>query len=116
MTANGWATAATIDLIYDVLHMMGRDDIPVGLGSVSPLDKPYYSCDYVKFVPQGRGGHLDADTLFGLARDLPRSPRRFSFVQGIDYLMNVIVYQVVDLIFQIHGREFGQIRGSEGHG
>ncbi|CAA6654177.1 unnamed protein product [Spirodela intermedia] len=85
VTANGWATAATIDVIYDVLHMMGRDDIPVGLGSVSPLEKPSYSCEYVRHIPQGSGGVLDADTLFGLARDLPRSPRRYTAENSVKY-------------------------------
>ncbi|KAK4759157.1 hypothetical protein SAY87_022288 [Trapa incisa] len=32
VSPTGWANAATIDVIYDLLHMMDRDDIPVGLG------------------------------------------------------------------------------------
>ncbi|XP_078441079.1 inosine-uridine preferring nucleoside hydrolase family protein isoform X2 [Wolffia australiana] len=85
ITANGWATAATIDVVYDVLHMMGRDDVFVGLGSVVPLGRPNYSCDRVKFIPHGAGGHLDADTLFGLARDLPRSPRRYTAENSVKF-------------------------------
>ena len=76
MSGNGWATAATIDVVYDILHMMGRDDIPVGLGHVNALGTPTLGCKYVKAVPHGSGGLLDSDTLFGLARTLPRSPRR----------------------------------------
>ncbi|GJM88556.1 hypothetical protein PR202_ga04632 [Eleusine coracana subsp. coracana] len=32
VSGNGWANVASIDIIYDILHMMGRDDIPVGRG------------------------------------------------------------------------------------
>ncbi|URE02294.1 Inosine-uridine preferring nucleoside hydrolase [Musa troglodytarum] len=76
VSGNGWAIAATIDVVYDILHMMGRDDIPVGLGHVNALGTPTLGCKYVKAVPHGSGGLLDSDTLFGLARSLPRSPRR----------------------------------------
>ncbi|CAD5171795.1 unnamed protein product [Musa acuminata subsp. malaccensis] len=78
VSGNGWATAATIDVVYDILHMMGRDDIPVGLGHVNALGTPTLGCKYVKAVPHGSGGLLDSDTLFGLARTLPRSPRRYT--------------------------------------
>lgn len=83
MSPTGWANAATIDIVYDLLHMMGRDDIPVGLGDVFPLNQsdPVFSavgdCKYVKAIPYGSGGFLDSDTLYGLARKLPRSPRRY---------------------------------------
>ena len=50
--------------------MMGRDDIPVGLGNVSALNTPSLSCKYVKAIPHGSGGFLDSDTVFGLARTL----------------------------------------------
>lgn len=76
MNGNGWANAATIDIIYDVLHMMGRDDIPVGLGNVTALGTPNLGCKFVQAIPHGSGGFIDSDTLFGLARALPRSPRR----------------------------------------
>lgn len=62
--------------------MMGRDDIPVGLGSSFALEQPNPSfpavgdCKYIQAIPNGCGGFLDSDTLFGLARSLPRSPRR----------------------------------------
>lgn len=83
VTPTGWANAATIDVVYDLLHMMGRDDIPVGLGDMFALNQsdPIFSavgdCKYSKAIPHGSGGFLDSDTLYGLARDLPRSPRRF---------------------------------------
>lgn len=83
MSPTGWANTATIDVVYDLLHMMGRDDIPVGLGDMFAINQsePVFpsagDCKYAKAVPQGCGGFLDSDTLYGLARDLPRSPRRY---------------------------------------
>lgn len=62
--------------------MMGRDDIPVGLGNVfarnqsDPIFSAVGDCKYNKAIPHGSGGFLDSDTLYGLARNLPRSPRR----------------------------------------
>eukprot|EP01018_Ginkgo_biloba_P029140 Gb_13969 [translate_table: standard] len=82
VNANGWANGATIDIIYDVLHMMGRDDISVGLGEFFAFGEAYQplnftgDCKYRQAVPHGAGGYIDCDTLFGLARNLPRSPRR----------------------------------------
>lgn len=84
VSPTGWANAATIDIIYDMLHMMGRDDIPVGLGNMSALNQSdaivsaVGDCKYVKAIPHGSGGLLDSDTLYGLARTLPRSPRRYT--------------------------------------
>ena len=77
-----WATSATVDVVYDLLHMMGRDDIPVGLGDVFAVGQVHPTfpgigdCKYVKAIPQGSGGLMDSDTLYGLAHDLPRSHRR----------------------------------------
>lgn len=82
VSPTGWATSATIDVLYDILHMMGRDDIPVGLGDVfavgqvEPAFPSIGDCKYAKAIPHGSGGFLDSDTLYGLARELPRSPRR----------------------------------------
>ncbi|KAH7296329.1 hypothetical protein KP509_26G019400 [Ceratopteris richardii] len=91
ISATGWSNAATIDLIYDVLHMMGRDDIPVGLGEFFALGQPYLpsgttgDCKYRQWIPSGEGGFIDSDTLFGLARDLPRSPRRYTAENSIKF-------------------------------
>lgn len=82
VSPTGWANAASIDIVYDLLHMMGRDDIPVGLGDMfatnesDPIFSAVGSCKYVKAIPLGSGGFLDSDTLYGLARLLPRSSRR----------------------------------------
>ncbi|GLT42033.1 hypothetical protein SLA2020_160560 [Shorea laevis] len=84
VSPTGWANAATIHIVYDLLHMMGRDDIPVGLGDVFTMNQtdPFFpavgDCKYAKAIPHGSGGFLDSDTLFGFARDLPRSPRRYT--------------------------------------
>ncbi|WOL12587.1 hypothetical protein Cni_G21354 [Canna indica] len=85
VSGNGWATAATVDIVYDVLHMMGRDDIPVGLGNVTAFGTPILGCEYVKAIPQGSGGTLDSDALYGLARSLPRSPRRYTAENSVRY-------------------------------
>ncbi|KAH9320521.1 hypothetical protein KI387_015160, partial [Taxus chinensis] len=91
VNGNGWGNSATIDIIYDVLHMMGRDDIPVGLGEFFALGQTYPffrevgDCKYRRAIPHGGGGFLDCDTLFGLARDLPRSPRRYTSQNSVEY-------------------------------
>ncbi|KAL3812756.1 hypothetical protein ACJIZ3_014024 [Penstemon smallii] len=91
VTPTGWANAATIDIVYDLLHMMGRDDIPVGLGEVFALNQtdPIFpavgDCKYSKTIPQGSGGFLDSDNLYGLARDLPRSPRRYTAENSVKF-------------------------------
>lgn len=85
VSGNGWANPATIDVIYDVLHMMGRDDIPVGLGNLTALGTPSLGCNYVKAIPQGSGGFLDSDTVYGLARMLPRSPRRYTAENSVKF-------------------------------
>ncbi|XP_029129010.1 uncharacterized protein LOC109807402, partial [Cajanus cajan] len=91
VSPTGWASSATIDIIYDILHMMGRDDIPVGLGDVfatnqsDPIFSAVGECKYVKAIPHGSGGLLDSDTLYGLARDLPRSPRRYTAENSVKF-------------------------------
>ncbi|XP_043722088.1 uncharacterized protein LOC122669395 [Telopea speciosissima] len=85
VSPTGWANAATIDIIYDVLHMMGRDDIPVGLGDVYAINQTYGDCRYTKAIPNGSGGFIDSDTLYGLARNLPRSPRRYTAENSVKY-------------------------------
>ncbi|KAK4283568.1 hypothetical protein QN277_000505 [Acacia crassicarpa] len=91
VSPTGWANAATIDVVYDLLHMMGRDDIPVGLGDMfatnesDPIVSSVGGCKYVKAIPHGSGGFLDSDTLYGLARLLPRSPRRYTAENSVKY-------------------------------
>ncbi|XP_040379822.1 uncharacterized protein LOC102700802 isoform X1 [Oryza brachyantha] len=85
VSGNGWANVASIDIVYDILHMMGRDDIPVGRGNTSALGAPSLGCKYVSAIPQGSSGLLDSDTLYGLARLLPRSPRRYTAENSVKY-------------------------------
>ncbi|TVU19334.1 hypothetical protein EJB05_35478 [Eragrostis curvula] len=85
VSGNGWANIASIDIIYDILHMMGRDDIPVGRGNTTALGTPILGCKYLSVIPQGSGGLVDSDTLYGLARSLPRSPRRYTAENSVKY-------------------------------
>ncbi|XP_052176507.1 nucleoside hydrolase 3-like isoform X4 [Diospyros lotus] len=91
VTPTGWANAATINIIYDVLHMMGRDDIPVGLGDAFAIGEtnPFFpaigGCKYSQAIPYGSGGFLDSDTLYGFARYLPRSPRRYTAENSVKF-------------------------------
>ncbi|KAL1548539.1 Nucleoside hydrolase 3 [Salvia divinorum] len=91
VSPTGWANAATIDVVYDLLHMMGRDDIPIGLGDMFAVNQsdPIFSavgdCKYNKAIPHGSGGFLDSDTLYGLAGDLPRSPRRYTAENSVKF-------------------------------
>ncbi|KAL6910010.1 hypothetical protein ACP4OV_001268 [Aristida adscensionis] len=85
VNGNGWANVASIDTIYDILHMMGRDDIPVGRGNTTALGTPNLGCKYTSVIPQGSGGLLDSDTLYGLARSLPRSPRRYTAENSVKH-------------------------------
>uniref|UniRef100_A0A251V9U4 Putative inosine/uridine-preferring nucleoside hydrolase domain-containing protein n=1 Tax=Helianthus annuus TaxID=4232 RepID=A0A251V9U4_HELAN len=92
VTGSGWANVATIDVVYDLLHMMGRDDITVGLGDSFGVNQSYSKvgpivgdCKYSKAIPHGSGGRLDSDTLYGLARDLPRSPRGYTAQNSVKF-------------------------------
>ncbi|XP_077219216.1 inosine-uridine preferring nucleoside hydrolase family protein isoform X2 [Tasmannia lanceolata] len=91
VNGNGWANAGTIDIVYDILHMMGRDDLPVGLGNVYALGQadPSFSavgdCKYIKAIPHGAGGFIDSDSLYGFSRSLPRSPRRYTAENSVKY-------------------------------
>ncbi|KAM7463006.1 hypothetical protein LguiA_031127 [Lonicera macranthoides] len=91
VSPTGWANAGTIDVIYDLLHMMGRDDIPVGLGDMFAMKQEDLifsgvgDCKYKKAIPHGSGGFLDSDTLYGFARDLPRSPRRYTSENSVKF-------------------------------
>ena len=65
VTPTGWANVATIYVVYDLLHMMGHEDIIVGLGDSFGLNLSYPNdasvgnCKYSKAIPHGSGGFLD---------------------------------------------------------
>lgn len=88
--------------------MMGRDDILVGLGDVfaigeaHPSFPPIGDCKYIKAIPHGSGGFLDSDTLYGFARDLPRSPRRYFFLEYIYLDITSHGWMIVFLFFLVH--------------
>ncbi|CAD6272173.1 unnamed protein product [Miscanthus lutarioriparius] len=143
VSGNGWAHIASIDIIYDILHMIGRDDIPVGrvkYGAPRNTDHPelrqplafeVWQSIKEKLPPSEKitiltsgpltnlanimlsdrntssviekvyvvGGHIRGDfgqwqwvvgdlltrTLYGLARSLPRSPRRYTAENSVKY-------------------------------
>ncbi|CAA0807104.1 inosine-uridine preferring nucleoside hydrolase family protein [Striga hermonthica] len=91
VTPTGWANAATINVIYDLLHIMKRDDILVGLGDLYATNQtyPYFPsigrCKYRRAIPHGAGGFLDSDTLYGFAHCLIRSPRRYTSENSVKH-------------------------------
>jgi len=114
VTPTGWASAATIDVVYDLLHMMGRDDILVGLGDMfavnqtDPINSAVGECKYVKAIPLGSGGFLDSDTLYGLAQDLPRSPRRYIYIHiHTNICINALMYKHVSLNAKLSVNDMG---------
>ncbi|CAA0807111.1 inosine-uridine preferring nucleoside hydrolase family protein [Striga hermonthica] len=64
----------------DFLALLYLLKVPVELVNLksNPNFPPTGDCKYNKAIPHGAGGFLDSDTLYGLARDLPRSPRRYT--------------------------------------
>ncbi|KAI5018389.1 hypothetical protein ZWY2020_043277 [Hordeum vulgare] len=79
VNGNGWANIASIDIVYDILHMMGRDDIPVGLGNTTAMGNPTLGCNNVYAILQGSGGYIDLIyQVVWTARLLLRSPRRYT--------------------------------------
>lgn len=89
ISANAWTNAGhAVNQIYDILYMMGRDDIPVGVGGEGgiledgtilhnvggyvPLIEQGMSttggCRYKQSIPVGLGGKLDIDTNFGIRK------------------------------------------------
>lgn len=62
----------------------------------------------MKAIPHGSGGFLDTDTLFGLARVLPRSPRRYQCMVLINELkmhvlhLDILGSRIKNMILQTH--------------
>eukprot|EP01018_Ginkgo_biloba_P029144 Gb_14483 [translate_table: standard] len=90
ISANAWTNAGhAVNQLYDLLYMMGRDDIPVGIGgeggiwfdgSLLPNVGGYLSlieqelstaggCRYQQAIPPGSGGQLDSDSNYGIRKD-----------------------------------------------
>ncbi|KAG8655476.1 hypothetical protein MANES_04G041950v8 [Manihot esculenta] len=89
INANPWTDAGhAVNQIYDILYMMGRDDIAVGVGGEGgiledgtmipnvgghlPLIEQGNStaggCRYRQAIPVGLGGKLDIDSNYGLRK------------------------------------------------
>ncbi|XP_039838400.1 pyrimidine-specific ribonucleoside hydrolase RihA-like isoform X4 [Panicum virgatum] len=99
INANEWSDAGhAVNHLYDILYMMGRDDVAVGVGGdggisgvgdVRPDVGGYLplidqgmttagGCRYRQAIPPGRGGRLDVDTNSGVRRGfLPQGPRGY---------------------------------------
>ncbi|GJN14236.1 hypothetical protein PR202_gb01034 [Eleusine coracana subsp. coracana] len=98
INVNAWSDAGhAVNHVYDVLYMMGRDDIQVGVGgdggisdsgTIYPNVGGYLplidqgmttvgNCRYRQAIPQ-EGGRLDVDTNFGIRRAfLPQAMHQF---------------------------------------
>ncbi|CAN1768369.1 Nucleoside hydrolase 5 [Linum perenne] len=89
ISANSWSDAGhAVNQIYDILHMMDRDDVSIGVGGEGGvLDDGTFlpnvggylplieqgmttagSCRYRQTIPVGQGGRLDIDSNFGIRR------------------------------------------------
>ncbi|XP_042456293.1 pyrimidine-specific ribonucleoside hydrolase RihA-like isoform X4 [Zingiber officinale] len=100
INANAWSDAGhAVNHAYDILYMMNRDEIPVGVGgdggilddgTILPDVGGYHPlieqgtstasyCRYRQAIPiGGSGGRLDVDTNFGFRRRLlPQGKRRY---------------------------------------
>ncbi|XP_061359648.1 nucleoside hydrolase 5 [Gastrolobium bilobum] len=89
INANAWTNAGhSVNQIYDLLYMMGRDDIAVGVGgeggilpngTILPNVGGYLpiieqgmttagGCRYRQAIPLGLGGRLDTDANYGIRK------------------------------------------------
>ncbi|GKA60522.1 hypothetical protein Tco_0759929 [Tanacetum coccineum] len=115
INTNAWSDAGhSVNHIYDILYMMGRDDVAVGVGgeggileecTIQPNVGGYIPiidqgsgiagpCRYRQAIPVGAGGRLYKDTNFGYRKSfLPQD----SFVvqndyDSFDFLINVVTF------------------------
>ncbi|RZR90667.1 hypothetical protein BHM03_00018605 [Ensete ventricosum] len=96
ISANSWSDAGhAVNHVYDILYMMNRDDIPVGVGGDGgilddgtilphvggylPLIEQGMStagdCRYRQAIPVGSHGRLDVNTNYGLRRSFLPQPQ-----------------------------------------
>nr|XP_009786043.1 PREDICTED: uncharacterized protein LOC104234211 [Nicotiana sylvestris] len=100
-STNGWTDAGhAVNQVYDMLYMMGRDDIVVGMGgeggilpngTILPNVGGYLPiidqengtagyCRYRQAIPMGLGGRLDIDSSNGFRKSfLPQARTDLSF-------------------------------------
>ncbi|KAK8709786.1 hypothetical protein V6N13_060788 [Hibiscus sabdariffa] len=103
ISTNAWTDAGhAVNHIYDILYMMGRDDVAVGVGGEGGImeDGTIQSnvggylpiieqgmttsggCRYRQTIPVGLGGRLDIDTNYGIRKAfLPRGNRKYTPLQ-----------------------------------
>ncbi|PHT94986.1 hypothetical protein T459_02868 [Capsicum annuum] len=96
INTNGWTDAGhAVNQVYDILYMMGRNDVAVGVGGeggirsngtimpdvggylpiIDQEDGTAGYCRYRQAVPIGRGGRLDIDSNYGFRKSfLPQVP------------------------------------------
>ncbi|KAI3918109.1 hypothetical protein MKX01_041429 [Papaver californicum] len=79
ISTNTWTDGGhSVNQVYDILYMMDRDDIPVGVG-VDQGMSTFGNCRYRQAIPLVLGGRLDTDTNYGLRRSfLPQGFRKYS--------------------------------------
>ncbi|XP_054786382.1 nucleoside hydrolase 3-like isoform X2 [Prosopis cineraria] len=99
ISTNGWTNAGhAVNQVYDLLYMMNRDDVAVGVGgeggilengTVLPNVGGYLplieqgintvgGCRYRQAIPLGLGGRLDIDSNYGLRKAfLPQGRRKY---------------------------------------
>jgi hypothetical protein len=89
INTNAWSNAGhAVNQLYDILYMMGRDDVAVGVGgeggilkdgTILPNVGGYLpiieqgvtttgGCRYRQAIPVGIGGRMDVDTNFGIRK------------------------------------------------
>ncbi|XP_047331418.1 uncharacterized protein C1683.06c [Impatiens glandulifera] len=100
INTNAWTDAGhAVNQVYDVLYMMNRDDIVVGMGGEGGIDEdgiiqpnvggylPLIEqgigtsgyCRYRQTIHAGQGGRLDVSSNYGLRKSfLPQGSRRYS--------------------------------------
>ncbi|KAE8726384.1 Histidine-containing phosphotransfer protein 1 isoform 1 [Hibiscus syriacus] len=103
VNTNGWSDAGhAINHIYDILFMMGRDDVPVGIGGEGGIlhngtilqDVGGYQpiidqgmstageCRYRQAIPVAQRGRLDVNSNYGIRKAfLPQGGRRYTPLQ-----------------------------------
>ncbi|KAF3624944.1 hypothetical protein FXO37_31122 [Capsicum annuum] len=106
INTNGWTDAGhAVNQVYDILYMMGRNDVAVGVGGeggirsngtimpdvggylpiIDQEDGTAGYCRYRQAVPIGRGGRLDIDSNYGFRKSfLPQALMLLHAYRGQD--------------------------------
>ncbi|KAJ8565921.1 hypothetical protein K7X08_008497 [Anisodus acutangulus] len=68
-----------------IFNFSSHDFLITEKNSTNQISGATGDCKYNKAIPQGSGGFLDSDTLYGLSRSLPRSPRRYTAENSVKF-------------------------------